>query len=259
MEAFVEQLGVDRGRGLVDVLVAVEHPAQLLALDLGQRPGLAGGDALGPRWERGPAVPAVVPSPRLPEDPARLARAEDRHQLAHGCVDHLVSPGSARRCRWRAAPTAPRAFPGPRSPCEPCPARRGGARSRAEAWLCRGLGGLRPGARRACPARPGRPYRPACATRTEASCRGPPGAAAPPCRPWTAPRTPRGSASCRRRRTAAWAGPARGPRGPVRSCRPWHQHDGARHHGARLQWSFRGSFPALSAQSIDSSTCLTGG
>ena len=52
VDALVEQLGVDRGRRLIDVLGVVQHPEHLLALGLadsargcgdGTRSGLGGG------------------------------------------------------------------------------------------------------------------------------------------------------------------------------------------------------------------------
>src|SRR5664280_3890445 len=63
VDALVEKLGVDRGRGLVGVLLAVQHPSDLLPLDLTERPGLGGRHPLGPGWGRALAVPAVVAGP----------------------------------------------------------------------------------------------------------------------------------------------------------------------------------------------------
>src|SRR6266511_1262542 len=81
-----------RATPLVDVLGAVEHLAQLGALDLRQRPRLGLGRPLGLGRRRALAVPAVPARLRLADRRARATHAHHCLKLGDGLVDHLVSP-----------------------------------------------------------------------------------------------------------------------------------------------------------------------
>jgi hypothetical protein len=75
--------------------------------------------------------------------------------------------------------------------------------------------------------------------------------------PLPAPRTPRGSAPCTSPSTGAGHEAARGPRDQDRCCRPPRQPGGARPTNQGCSCSLGDLLPALSAQRIDFSICLT--
>ena len=63
VEAFIQELGIDGGRGLVDVVVTVEDLAYRCAFRFAERPGLGSRHPLELGRGRALAVPAVVTGP----------------------------------------------------------------------------------------------------------------------------------------------------------------------------------------------------
>src|SRR5215207_4771080 len=76
------------------MLLAIEHPAQLLALDLAERPRLGCQHPLGAGWRRALAMPPIPARLGLAHRRAAGAHADQRRELGHRLVDHLVSPRS---------------------------------------------------------------------------------------------------------------------------------------------------------------------
>src|SRR6266508_5806853 len=193
----------------------------------GARSGVGGGGLW--RWRRYQRARA---SPTAAH-PARTPTSGTSSAAAWSIISSR--PRSPGRCRWRAAPTAPRAFPGPRSPCGPCPALPAGAGSPCAAGRPAARGGQPAGAPPAWPAPPAPRGHAACATPRSATCTGPRAAAAHPCSPCPAARTPPGSAPCTSPSTAAAREHARGPQDLDRCCRPSRQ-PGRAH--SRNDWSW---------------------
>src|ERR1039458_9748535 len=87
----VEQLGVDGGGGLVDELVGVEDPLDLLALDQGEGPGLGRSNPFGANRRRALPMLSIPGGPVHSGGRQCLGRADDGPELSDGVFDHLVS------------------------------------------------------------------------------------------------------------------------------------------------------------------------
>jgi hypothetical protein len=90
---------------------SLEDPAQLLALDLAQRPGLRRRDPLGLGWRRALAVPAIPARLGLTDRRARRPHADVRFELGDGLFDHLVSPRSIGELSVASSSNSAESFP----------------------------------------------------------------------------------------------------------------------------------------------------
>ena len=95
VDALIEELGIDGGRGLVDELVGLEEGLDLLALDRAEGPGLGRGDPFGSHRLGTPAVPAIPGGPVHPDRHQRRLRAHQWGHFVDCTIDHLDSPFSA--------------------------------------------------------------------------------------------------------------------------------------------------------------------